>query len=209
MKTVATAIAAAAVAFGLFLALGFNLTRGDEPGLFAGWEVALANHSSLVAWWLTWACYPQFLGPIVVVLLVTAWRVPAWRARIVFSVVMLVLCWQGADYFQHYFMRPRRLDWVVRHETAFSYPSSHAAIATGFYALWAAMLYASNLPRPVRALVPAFLLLFAAAVCWSRLALGAHYLTDLLGGALLALALVAAGLAVVTVKVLARPAGRP
>jgi len=203
------AIVTAVVAFGLFLALGFNATRAGEPALFVGWEVALANHSSLVAWWLTWVCYPQVLGPIAVALLVVAWRAPSWRSRILLSVVMLLLCWRGADLFQHIFMRPRRLDWVVRHETSFSYPSSHAAIATGFYALWAGMLYASSLPGWVRRVVAPCLLLFALGVGWSRLALGAHYLTDLLGGVLLAVALVAAALAVIPVKVLAPPAGRP
>lgn len=205
MKAIVTAV----IAFGLFLALGFDVTRHGEPGLLASWEAALANHSSLVAWWLTWGCYLQVLAPLAIVLLILAWRVPSWRARILFSIVMLLLCWQGADIFQHYFMRPRRLDWVVRHETAFSYPSSHAAIATGFYALWAAMLYASDLPRGVRTAAAACLLVLAAGVCWSRLALGAHYITDLLGGALLAVALISAALAVVPVKVFAPPAGRP
>jgi membrane-associated phospholipid phosphatase len=43
------------------------------------------------------------------------------------------------------------------------------------------------------------LALLTVAICWSRLALGAHYVTDLLGGALLAIGLVAAGLAVVPI----------
>ena len=119
---------------------------------------------------------------------------------------MLLLCWRGADLAQHYFMRPRRIDWVVKHESAFSYPSSHAAIAVGFYALWAAMLATSDLPRRTRATAAACLLVLAIAICWSRLALGAHYFTDLVGGALLAAALVAAGVAILPVKVFA-PAG--
>jgi membrane-associated phospholipid phosphatase len=199
----------AVLAFAAFLVLGFAVTHRGEPDLFVGWARALLDHGTLVAWWLTWSCYPQVLVPIAVVLLVIAWRVPSWRARILFSVILLLLCWQGADLFQHVFMRPRRLDWVVRHERAFSYPSSHAAIATGFYALWAAMLYASDLPRGVRAVAAACLVLLALAVCWSRLAVGAHYVTDLLGGVLLAVALVAAALALVPVKVFASPAGRP
>lgn len=197
---------AAAVAASIFVTLGFDVTRAGEPATFLAWEHALLDHGSLIAWWLTWACYPYALAPVAVALLVLAWRVPSWRTRILFSVVMLLLCWRGADLAQHYFMRPRRLDWVVKHETAFSYPSSHAAIAVGFYALWAAMLYASDLPRRVRAVSAACLLVLAIAICWSRLALGAHYLTDLVGGGLLAFALVAAGAAVLPVKVFA-PAG--
>lgn len=205
MSPRAVAAAIAAMAFAAFLALGFAVEHG-EPPVLAGWEIALQNHGDLIAWWLTWACYPQLLLPLGIVLLVAAWRVPAWRGRILFSLAMLLLCWQGADLFQHFFARPRRLDWVVKHETAFSYPSSHASIAAGFYLLWAAMLYASDLPRGVRIVVPAALVALALGVGWSRLALGAHYLTDLLGGVLLAGAIVAAALALVPVKVLARPA---
>ncbi len=197
----------AIVAFGVFAWLGSYVTHNGEPILFIGWESALLNHSTLVAWWLTWSCYVYVLVPLAVILLVVAWRVPAWRGRIAFSLVMLLLCWQGADFFQHLFARPRRLDWVVRHETAFSYPSSHAAISFGFYGLWAAMIRRSELSSTVRSVVPPLLVALVLGTCWSRLALGAHYLTDLVGGALLACALLSAALAVLPLKAFALPAG--
>lgn len=194
----------AAIAASLFVSLGIDVTRYGEPASLVAFERAVLGHGALIAWWLTWSCYVDVLVPIAIVLIVIAWRVPAWRGRIAFSLVMLVFCWRGADLAQHYFMRPRRLDWVVKHETAFSYPSSHAAIAVGFYALWAAMLATSELPRRTRAIAAACLAVFAVAICWARLALGAHYLTDLIGGGVLAVALVTAGGAVVgPVKVFA------
>jgi membrane-associated phospholipid phosphatase len=184
--------AAAVIAFVLFLELGFYVKAHGEPLGFVTWEQALLNHSTLIAWWLTWACYPYVLVPLAIVLAIVAWRVPAWRERIVFSLVLLVVCWQGADLFQHLFARPRPMHWVVKHETAFSYPSSHAAIATGFYGLWAALIAASALPRALRVTAAWLIFALALGICWSRLALGAHYVTDLLGGALLAIAAVAA-----------------
>lgn len=202
------ALLVALVSFALFIALGIGVTRHGEPATLMSFEAALLNHSTLIAWWLTWACYPKVLGPLGVILLLLAWRFPAWRTRILFSIVMLLLCWQGADIAQHLFARPRRLDWVVKHETAFSYPSSHAAIVAGFYALWAAMLYMSELPRAVRTTAAALLLLLSIAICWSRLALGAHYVTDLIGGALLGLALVCAGLAILPRAMTPPVAGR-
>lgn len=204
MRAIAAVVAVAA--FALFLALGFALRGAPDPAWLLTWEVTLQNHGTLIAWWLTWGCYVQLLVPLALASLIVAWRVPAWRSRAIFAVVMLLLCWQGADLFQHFFGRPRRLDWVVRHETAFSYPSSHAAIVTGFYILWAGMLAASNLPRHVRATVPPLIAVLAIGVLWSRLALGAHYLTDLLGGVLLAVAIVSAAWAIVPVKVSARQA---
>lgn len=192
----------AIVAFGVFAWLGSRVTHGGEPAIFVAWESALLDHSTLVAWWLTWSCYIYVLVPLAVALLIVAWRVPAWRGRIAFSLVMLLLCWQGADLFQHLFARPRRLDWVVRHETAFSYPSSHAAICVGFYGLWAALIARSDLPDAVRTVVPWALAALVLGTCWSRLALGAHYLTDVIGGALLACAILSAALAVLPQKVL-------
>lgn len=193
----------AAIALSLFFTLGFDVVHSGEPATFLAWEHALLGRGALIAWWLTWLCYPYVLGPVALVLLAIAWRVPAWRTRALFSVLMLLLCWRGADLAQHYFMRPRRLDWWVKHETSFSYPSSHAALAVGFYALWGAMLYASELPRRTRTLAAAGLLVLAVAICWSRVALGAHYITDIVGGGLLAAALVLAGAAILPVKVFA------
>lgn len=206
MRIKALVVAVAALA--CFALLGVNVTRhGEPPGLLA-WEDSLVNHSSLVAWWLTWSCYIQVLLPIAIVLLVVAWRAPAWRGRILFSIAILLLCWRGVDLLQHVFARPRRLDWVVKHETAFSYPSSHAAIAAGFYGLWASMLFLSELPRATRIAGGTLLAVFAIAICWARLALGAHYLTDLIGGILFAVALISIGLAIVPGIVFEPHAGR-
>ncbi len=191
------AVLVALAAFAAFVAIGMDAVRNGEPAALFAWAQTLDDRSTLVAWWLTWACYPKFLIPVAVILLLLAWRLPAWRARIAFSIVMLLLCWRGADLFQHFFARPRRLDWVVKHETSFSYPSSHAAIAAGFYGLWAAMLYMSELPRTTRVVAGTALLVLAIAVCWSRLALGAHFATDLIGGILLGVAFVSAGIAFV------------
>jgi undecaprenyl-diphosphatase len=198
----------AVMALGFFFALGrYVVANGEPPGLWT-WERSLVNHSTLVAWWLTWACYPKVLIPICVGLLILAWRFPEWRGRVVLSIGLLLLCWLGADFFQHFFARPRRLDWVVKHETAFSYPSSHAAITTGFYAFWAVLFYFSDLPGGVRKVGAFLLLLFALAICWSRLALGAHYLTDIAGGVLLGVAFVGAAAAIVPVAFSRGIAGR-
>ncbi len=184
------------------------MTRSGEPAALVAMERALLDRSTLVAWWITWGCYAYVLLPAAAVCLALAWRFPAWRGRIFFALAMLLLCWLCSDAAQHAFGRPRRADWVVKHETAFSYPSSHAAISTGFYLLWAGMLAVSELPAAVRVAAPLALAAFTGAIWWSRLALGAHYATDLAGGILLASAIVFAGLALAGEKVFGAPAGR-
>ena len=192
-----------------FIALGVYVTGAGEPAGLLAWERSLLDRSTLIAWWLTWLCYPHVLVPILIVLAIVAWRVPSWRVRIIVSIALLLIAWQLADYFQHLFDRPRRLDWVVKREKAGSYPSSHAAIATGFYAFWAVTIYCSELPRAVRIAGGAGLLVLTLAICWARLALGAHYLTDLAGGVLLGVALISTVLAAIPGKVFGAPAGRP
>jgi membrane-associated phospholipid phosphatase len=192
-----------------FLELGQYVVVHGEPAALIPIESSLLNHSSLIAWWLTWMGYAYVLGPICLALIAVAWRFPQWRLRVAFGIVVLLLCWIGADFFQHFFARPRRLDWVVKHETAFSYPSSHAAIAVGFYLLWAEIVRRSALPGRVRAPLALTLAAIAAGILWARLALGAHYVTDLLGGALWALTVIAAGVAAFPTKVLSPPQGRP
>lgn len=187
------------VSWALFTLLGTYVVRNGEPAVLAALQQSLVNHATLLAWWITWSCYVQVIGPIAILLLILAFMVKAWRTRILFSIVMLLLSWRAADFLQHYFARVRPMDWVVKHETAFSYPSSHAAIAFGFYALWAVMIYWSDLPAGVRRAGAFLLAALTVAICWSRLALGAHHVTDLVGGALLAIGLVAAGLAVVPI----------
>lgn len=198
----------AILSFAAFYVLGRIVVAYGEPAFLLQWERALFDHSTLVAWWLTWACYPDVLIPICIALLIVAWLLPAWRQRAFASIILLLLCWRTADFFQHVFARHRPLDWVVKHETAFSYPSSHAAIVAGFYWLWVVMLYSSNPNCTARKAVSMLLFVFGVGICWSRLALGAHYITDLLGGVLLGIAFVAAAAALFPGELIRRDAGR-
>jgi membrane-associated phospholipid phosphatase len=52
--------------------------------------------------------------------------------------------------------------------------------------LWGWFIWNSDLPRSVRVVVAPLFALWGCGVIWSRLALGAHYVTDLIGGVLLA-----------------------
>ncbi|HEY4433893.1 MAG TPA: hypothetical protein VGM99_05780, partial [Candidatus Cybelea sp.] len=99
--------ALALVAFGAFVELGSSVVTNGEPAIFVPWEQSLFDHSTLVAWWLTWACYPGALIPICIAVLFLAWRYPEWRVRLILSVVSLLISWRAADYFQHVFARHR------------------------------------------------------------------------------------------------------
>ncbi|MBV8639246.1 MAG: phosphatase PAP2 family protein [Candidatus Eremiobacteraeota bacterium] len=80
------------------------------------------------------------------------------------------------------FKRARPRDWLVRAEFGFSYPSGHAATAVTFYGAWAVVCAHLPLPLAVRVCLVVFLGSWGVGIMWSRLALSAHYVTDVLGG---------------------------
>jgi membrane-associated phospholipid phosphatase len=183
-------LAIAVVAFALFLALGYAVDHAPDLGWLMQAEIGWVAHATMFAWWITWFGFFQVLLPIALVLAIVAIAVPSWRSRLTFAILALLIAWRGTDAWQHFFARPRRPDWVIKHELSFSYPSSHATIALAFYVVLAIFVARSALPG--RAWLAPALALLAAAIMWSRLALGAHYLTDIVGGVLWGTTIVAA-----------------
>jgi undecaprenyl-diphosphatase len=170
--------------------LGFYVRAHGEPAALWTFARSVRGHDVGLAWIFTNAGFATVLAPLYLLCIVVAIFVPSWRLRALFVVAVALAAWGVTDGLQHYFARPRRLDWLIRHEHAFSYPSSHASISTAFYFLWGFVLLRSQLRSWVR--VPAFVLLTALTVgiAWSRLALAAHYPTDVLGGIALGVVLI-------------------
>ncbi len=82
------------------------------------------------------------------------------------------------------FTRMRPDYWLVGREAGHSYPSGHSVTAIVFFAGWA-VIAVHEVPFPWAAgLAAALLALWGLGIMWSRLALGAHYSSDLAGGAL-------------------------
>lgn len=203
MRSAAADAIVAAVLFALFFALGGYVTRHGEPAFLWAFAKAVLGHALGLAWAFTNAGWAQVLAPLYAICLIVAAVFPRWRVRALYVVAVALISWGLADGFQRFFARPRRGDWLIRHEHAFSYPSSHAAIATGFYFLCGYVLLHSELPRWVRYTAFVVFTAFTLGIVWSRLALAAHYPTDVLGGILLGL--IVSLLAASAVKVLAVP----
>jgi membrane-associated phospholipid phosphatase len=109
--------------------------------------------------------------------------------RISILIPMLVTASQlisqmAIEYAKTLFKRTRPDYWIVGEEAGHSYPSGHAATAIIFFIGWAIIAALSRLPLGFKDAAVALLVVWAAGIIWSRLALGAHYLTDVLGGML-------------------------
>jgi len=176
----------ALVAASLYLALGAAVSHAPPHGVdLAGRAVAgQAQHLALL---FTRSCLWYSLVALGLIAVVCAVRFPAWRARTLYAVVTTLITWQVSDVLKNVFRRPRPDYWRLIHEPTFSYSSGHAMFAVLVYWLWAWFLWNSGLPRSVRAVVAPLFALWGCGVIWSRLALGAHYVTDLAGGVLLAI----------------------
>jgi membrane-associated phospholipid phosphatase len=192
-------IVAALALLAVFFWLGYYVTSHPEPHALAGFALQLRGHGTAVAWRFTEMGWGYVLGPLYLALIVLAIFRPEWRMPALFAVVTALICWGAASEFQHFFNRPRRTDWLIRHETAGSYPSSHAAISTGFYFLCGLLALRSQLTAWLRYTLFTLLTLLTLAIIWSRIELAAHNITDVIGGVMLALAIILLGEAVLEV----------
>lgn len=182
-----------AALFIIFALFGFYVTHHGEPPALLAFALAVRGKAIGAAWILTQFGWLQGFGGFFLAAIAVAVFSRSWRARMLYLMASCLIAWGVTDWLQHVFARPRRADWLLRHEHAFSYPSSHASTCTAFYLLAAVLLLTSELPALVRYGSFAVLAALWAGICWSRLALAAHYPTDVAGGILLGAAISLAG----------------
>jgi len=140
--------------------------------------------------------WPVLLGlSIVAAVSAVALRTGLTAVAIVYATQMLS---QGANAaVKLVFHRARPDAWLHIHETDLSYPSGHAVTAVVFFVGFAILAWHAPLPRPIAGTIAAVLLVCAIGIPWSRMALAAHYFTDVLGGVLLGTAFACAAFALI------------
>ena len=181
--------------FALYVALGTFVSSRPPLAPDRAAATALFDHGAAIAWILTESCFFPVLLTVAIALIAAAWLVPALRARVAFAVLSNLGVWQLSDALKLVFRRARPPHWIVHHETSYSYSSGHATLSLVVYGLWAFFIWRSELPKPVRLVASGALVLWTLGVGWSRLSLGAHYLSDVIGGYLLTAAWLTAGFA--------------
>lgn len=179
--------AAAVVLFAGFLAVGFYAAR-RAPGPLDRRAAALRGTAVGLALLLTKSGRGPFLtaASIAAIALFAAAR---WTLWVPFAMTLSqILSQTVVELVKARFGRVRPDYWIVGLDAGHSYPSGHSVTAIVFYFGWALVAASSPLPGGIHVVIAALLALWGLGVAWSRLALGAHYLSDVAGGLLFGLA---------------------
>ncbi|HEV2262291.1 MAG TPA: phosphatase PAP2 family protein [Candidatus Rubrimentiphilum sp.] len=182
--------AVAIVLFVLFVALGETVVR--RPALRVDRAALFHSHFTYGAGVLTATGRSPFLvtASVIAAVIFVALRLPLWIPLVL--ILTQMLSQTLAELFKAHYRRVRPEYWVVGLDPGKSYPSGHAVTAIVFFGGWACVVAFTMLPPSVKYALVAILIAWAIAIDWSRLALGAHYLTDVAGGTLLGSAWVCA-----------------
>ena len=182
--------------------LGSAVSPHPPPGADLAAAALVGTATPLAAFLTYLGRFPVYATESVAVLVAGFVR-RAWLGRSISAVALLIVAELTSDALKLVFHRPRPAHWLVTHETSFSYSSGHATNSFVFFGFWAYVALRSTLPVAMRTIVAIALFALSAAIGWSRLALGAHYPTDVLGGYLLGAAILEVGIALIPDRLLA------
>jgi undecaprenyl-diphosphatase len=173
-------VAGALAGFALFVLLGSCVARvpfswdASAASLRGGFtQAAIVFTKSGRSAWLTAFCIAAFVFFAVT-------RRPLWIPAVMTA--SQVLSQIVIEAVKPLYGRVRPDYWLVGLDPGHSYPSGHSATSVIFFSGWGAVALLSGLPPFEKYAVAAALAVWALGICWSRLALGAHYLSDVCGG---------------------------
>jgi len=167
-----------------YVILGLAVSGRPAGNLDQG-EATFAGHSLAIATFFTESgTFSVYVSLCIATLILGTLR-RGWFGSALVIIGTLLGAWVTSDLFKELFQRARPEHWYVLHETSFSYASGHAALSLAFYGTWMYLLWRTFPSSRWRNALLWFLGAWVLAIGWSRLALGAHWPTDLLGGYLL------------------------
>ncbi|MEO6836055.1 MAG: phosphatase PAP2 family protein [Candidatus Tumulicola sp.] len=178
----------AAASLCAFFLLGFSVVHA--PSLWSVDVGASALRGRVIPLALVFTTSGRAL-PLLAVAIAGIVIVAIARANVIVSVAIFAsqLLSQGAvELLKHVFRRSRPDAWFINRDLGFSYPSGHATTAIVFFGSWLVFVLMSPLPKVPKIIMATALAVWMAGVDWSRVALGAHYPTDVFGGTLFGVA---------------------
>ena len=115
---------------------------------------------------------------------IVAWLI--WRHHVREAIVVvgvLAVITAGSELVKQLVARPRPPGFANGElGVVYSYPSGHVLESVAIFGIIAILVWRSSLPRPVRLIVPIVFAVYVGLVAVARIAVGAHYPSDVLGG---------------------------
>lgn len=85
------------------------------------------------------------------------------------------------------FTRPRPFEWMLIEESGYSFPSGHAMVSMGFYGMLIFLIWQTNITKTKKKIWTIILSILILLIGISRIYLGVHYGSDIIGGFVLTL----------------------
>ncbi len=185
-------LSCAAVLLVAFVAVAADV-RARSGGVFGdGLDPHVVSHPGTVMWRLASVASDVGSGPAVGVLAVVIGLILAWRHRWIDGAIVVVATASAGVAelaMKSVVGRSRPVTAAIAGESGQGFPSGHVC---GLAALATALILTlawGGTPRRTRLAAVLIGLLLVAAMAYSRLVLGAHYLSDTIGGLLLGTAI--------------------
>jgi undecaprenyl-diphosphatase len=167
----------------IFVAIARSVTGGPPNAVDARAERHLFDRFTRFAVFFTMAGYGS--GVLVAFALATVATL-IWMPDRTIAVLPLLaaqsLSQYAIDGLKARYGRARPQNWLYRQELNAAYPSGHAATAVVTYAGLFLLLIGGTHDANAQAVLACAAIVFVAGIGWSRVALGAHYLSDVIAG---------------------------
>jgi undecaprenyl-diphosphatase len=170
-----------------FAALSIAVTAGWTVPLDQAMVAAVAGHRTDLLNNLAINVTSLGSAPVVVfiALLVTLYALASGRQRVVLALFWTPLSFLLDNVLKLVFQHPRPTQAVIAIPDSYSFPSGHAVAASALYITLALIAaHGERRQRPRRILIWSGVVV-AVFVAWSRVYLGVHYFSDVVGGLLL------------------------
>lgn len=103
------------------------------------------------------------------------------------SLINLIIVTLVNQILKFIFVRPRPFEWMLIEETGYSFPSGHAMVSMGFYGMLIFLIWQTNITKTKKKIWTIILTIIILLIGISRMYLGVHYASDIIGGFTLSL----------------------